>query len=113
MFFFMACYPLHQYEHESFWRFFVRYGDSLPYEHNVEQWQIFLEVYEGLNSETREFVDDVQFNAFLDQTPILCLNFFRWLAKDNFKKEYPGFHPLEVPLAYPFTDYIYSDTPMG
>ena len=113
LFFFMACYPLHQFEHESFWRFFVRYGDSLPYEHNVEQWQIFLEVYEGLNSETREFVDDVQFNAFLDQTPILCLNFFRWLAKDNFKKEYPGFHPLEVPLAYPFTDYIYSDTLMG
>ena len=47
------------------------------------------------------------------QNPILCLNFFRWLAKDNFKKEYPGFPPLEVPLAYPFIDYTYGDTPMG
>ena len=58
-------------------------------------------------------MDDVYSSALLDQTLILCLNFFIWLAKDNFKKEYPGFPPLEVPLAYPFIDYTYGDTPMG
>ena len=91
----------------------VRYGDSLPHEHNVEQWQICLDLYEGLNSVTRELVADVYSSALLDQPPILCLNFFRWLAKENFKKEYLGLPPLEVPLAYPFIDYKYGDTPMG
>ena len=93
----MILYPLHQYEHKSFWRFFVRYRDSLPHEHNVEQW---LDLYKGLNSETRELVDDVYSSALLDQTLILCLNVFRWLAKDDIKKEYPGFPPLKFPLAY-------------
>ena len=101
----MVCYPLHQYEHESFWRFFVRYGDSLPHEHNVEQWKICLDLYMGMNSETRELLDDVYSSVLLDQTPILCLNFFRWLAKDDFKKEYPGLPPLKVPLTYPFINY--------
>ena len=58
-------------------------------------------------------MDDIQFNAFLDRTPMLSLNFFRWLAKDNFLTEYPDFPPLEVPLAYPITDYIYGDTPIA
>ena len=113
LFFFMACHPLYQYKHDSIWRFFVRYEDFLPYKHSVEQWKICLDLYKGLNSETRELVDDVKFNAFLEQTLMLCLNFFKWLAKDNFKKEYLGFSPLKVPLAYPFTDFIYSDTPIA
>ena len=42
----------------------------------LKKWQTCLNLYEGLKYETREFVDDVHFNAFIDQNPMLCLNFF-------------------------------------
>ena len=93
----------------------MRYGDSLPYGHGIEKWQICLNLCKDLNYKTREFVDDVHFNALLNQTPMLCLNFFLWFAKDTFKKEYPGFFSLEVPLAYrpyPFDHDVDCDTPI-
>ena len=98
---------------ESFCRFFVKYGDSLPYGHEIEKWQFFLNLYEGLKYETREFIDDIHFNSFLNQTRMLYLNFFRCLAKDTFKKEFPGFPPLDIPLTYPFDHDAYGDTPIG
>src|SRR5688572_1189466 len=101
----MACY-MYQLEHESFWGFFLRYGKFFLPGRNFEKWQMCHHLYEGLNRKTREFVDDFYHDAFFDQTPVICLNFFRWLAKDNFRKEYPGLPPLEVPPAYPLgTDY--------
>ena len=36
LFSFMIEFPLHKDEHESFCRFFMRYGDSLPYVHGIE-----------------------------------------------------------------------------
>jgi hypothetical protein len=97
---------MYQFEHESFWSFFVRYGDSLSYGHNLEKWQICLNLYKGLNSETREYIEGFYNYVFLDQSPVLCLHFFKWVAKTGFSKEYPTLPPLEVPHAYPLsTDY--------
>ena len=109
----MLGYPLHQRKHESFCKFFVRYGDFLPYGHGLKKWQLGLTLYKSLNDGTRDFVDNLHYDTFLYQEPFICLNFFRWLAKHNFKKELSDFPPFDIPLAYPFDHNAYGDTPIG
>lgn len=61
----------------------------------------------------RDFFNHLYFKAFPDQTPIICLNFFWWVAKDTFKREMPGFPSFNIPLAYPFHHNTYGDTHLG
>src|SRR5688572_7567956 len=60
----------------------------------------------GETTETREYLEDFYSYVFLDQSPVLCLHFFKWMAKTGFTREYPTLPPLEVPPSYPLeTDY--------
>ena len=99
----MDCH-IYQLEHEPFWSFFLRYETFFLRMYNVKMWQICHHLYGGLNRETRELVDEYHDDMFLDQTPVICLDFFKLMAKHFYRKEYPYLPLLEIPPAYPSSD---------
>ena len=79
-------YLIHQFEYETFWRFFTRYGDSLPCDHSLEKVHIFMDLYMGLNDRTRDQIEAIYEYEFLDQPIEQGLNMFLWFAKNTYKK---------------------------
>ena len=63
----MASYSCYQFEYLPFWRFFRRYGDSLPRDHGLEKGQICLALYMGLNDRTRDQIETIYEYEFLDK----------------------------------------------
>ena len=55
----MAIFYFPQFENEVFWRYYYRLGDFVGPNHGIEEWDMCLVIYEGLNEETRFIVESM------------------------------------------------------
>ena len=74
-----------QYEHELFWRYYDRLHAFLAHcDFFVEKWELLNTVYEGVNCETRTFLE---YWNFCTKNVNEAQNFLDWLAQDTYEYE--------------------------
>ena len=83
---------IHQFEHEPFWRYYWRLGDSLPCDHGIEMWEMCNLMFEGLNVETENLVEFMHNGVFLAQPIEQACGIFEWLSKDTYDLEMANMH---------------------
>ena len=96
----MCVFNFPQYEHEPFWNYFSWLNDyRAQLNHNFEKWKIFEVIHEGLNIESRSYIDSIfpeGFRELLSKTPNEVWDFFKKLVWETY-----AFEQANKPFRYP------------
>jgi len=81
----MASFFIPQFEGESFWVYFNRVQNELPFDYRDNLWEICEVIYSGLNAFTLDVVESMHNGEFRALTLGDAWDFYCWLAQDTYE----------------------------